>query len=162
MESPSKVDISPETVERVAQDLYDRVYIHQALLLRALRSALTARDDLLRDCAEHFKTLREAGVFVWPNHPMNPEERIRVMLNSSGPAAETAAQAVGVLGQTSAPIRGEAAAVTLLDKALKSMSNFHATFAPAADADLTPQTSPAALRQFVDDLASLHYLRHRL
>jgi hypothetical protein len=41
--------------------------------------------DLLRDCAEHFKTLRKSGVFVWPNHPMNPEKRIAELL--AAPAA---------------------------------------------------------------------------
>lgn len=38
---------------------------------------------LLRDCAEHFKTLREANVFVWPNHPLNPEARIAEMLRET-------------------------------------------------------------------------------
>ena len=36
--------------------------------------------QLLQDCAEHFKRLREAGVFVWPNHPLNPEARIAELL----------------------------------------------------------------------------------
>jgi hypothetical protein len=34
-------------------------------------------------CAEHFKTLREAGVFVWPNHPLNPEKRIQAIIDGS-------------------------------------------------------------------------------
>jgi hypothetical protein len=50
----------------------------------------------------------------------------------------------------------------LLDEALRQMSDFHASFSPANDADLTPRTSPAAMRRFVDELASLHYQRHRL
>jgi hypothetical protein len=78
------------------------------------------------------------------------------------PAAETGEQSLGVSGQTSAPIRGEAAAATILDEALRVMSDFHATFTPAHDADLTPQTTPAAFRAFVDALANLHYRRHRL
>lgn len=35
---------------------------------------------LLAECAEHFKTLREGGVFVWPNHPENPEAKIAAIL----------------------------------------------------------------------------------
>jgi hypothetical protein len=55
-----------------------------------LETALSQRDAeiaglraLLRDCAEHFKTLREAGVFVWPNHPLNPEARIQAIIDGS-------------------------------------------------------------------------------
>ena len=38
---------------------------------------------LLEDCAEHFATLRKANVFVWPNHPLNPEERIAQFLRDA-------------------------------------------------------------------------------
>lgn len=50
----------------------------------------------------------------------------------------------------------------LLDEALKVMSDFHATFQPTNDAELTPQSTPSAFRAFCDALASLHYRRHHL
>lgn len=55
----------------------------EADALLASRDARIAKlEALLRDCAEHFKTLREANVFVWPNHPMNPERRIAAALRA--------------------------------------------------------------------------------
>jgi hypothetical protein len=36
--------------------------------------------ELLRDCGQAFEDLREAGVYSWPNHPHNPEARIKAIL----------------------------------------------------------------------------------
>lgn len=62
-----------------AQSVRDR----RALLAHvdALRARVGELERLLADCAEHFKTLRGAGVFVWPNHPQNPETRISEALS---------------------------------------------------------------------------------
>lgn len=47
----------------------------------------------------------------------------------------------------------------LIDQALAAMSAFHSTFEPADDPELTPCTSPAAFREFVDEHARLMRLR---
>lgn len=47
----------------------------------------------------------------------------------------------------------------VVDMALTAMAKFHATFQPADDAELTPWTSPAALREFVDEHARLLRVR---
>ena len=60
------------------------------------------------------------------------------------------------LGTRSARLRA------LLNDAIKAMSDFHATFVPAGDPDLTPQTKPGALRAFVDAHARLMYELHHL
>jgi hypothetical protein len=77
---------------------YDDLYSYVSSLRNALADCIHGRaealreidyaqkrmeqmESLLRDCADHFKTLRKHNIFVWPNHPMNPEARIAELLD---------------------------------------------------------------------------------
>jgi hypothetical protein len=40
--------------------------------------------DVAQALVDSLKSLREAGVFVWPNHPLNPESTLRAAIDKDG------------------------------------------------------------------------------
>ena len=67
-------------VERTTSARLANEAVHRRAELTAALARMRELEELLRDCARHFKTLREAKVFVWPHHPLNPEKRIEAAL----------------------------------------------------------------------------------
>lgn len=73
-------DKSPECRAARMEPIADGAYVEASPLVLAAPQMAA----LLGECARHFKTLREAGVFVWPNHPENPEKKIAALLADAG------------------------------------------------------------------------------
>ena len=73
-----------ERLRNYVDDLDDcAIRVEAAAALESQAKRIAEMKDLLRDCAECFSALREANVFVWPNHPMNPETRIAAALKET-------------------------------------------------------------------------------
>lgn len=57
-------------------------------LADAARGSVSVPLDVARELLASLISLREAGVYVWPNHPMNPEEALRRALAAQEPSKQ--------------------------------------------------------------------------
>ncbi len=48
--------------------------------IHAAQAALAEARSVMADTVESLQALRAANVFIWPNHSMNPEQRMRTLI----------------------------------------------------------------------------------
>lgn len=81
-------EIAKDAEYQYCDDVYDAAYESALEALSHAEKEIEGSVILIKDVAssllDSLVSLREADVFIWPNHPLNPEDALRKALNGAG------------------------------------------------------------------------------